>query len=322
MKLIITIDTEGDNWSEYKETKFSLENIEKILPLQDLFDNFDAKPTYLITYPVATNDRAISILTKILKEGRCEIGSHCHPWSTPPFDEEKTVQNSMLCNLPCELQYRKLSSLHNAIIKNFEITPVSFRAGRWGYNKNVALNLCRLGYKIDTSITPYVDWKYCYGPDFSDTSPKAFRSYYENNFTGSDNNSLIEIPVTIGFLQQDFTFCNYILKTIKRTFLVKLKTGGILSKLHIVNKIWLTPEAYDSKDMIKLTKVMMKRGCDFINMTFHSPSLKAGLTPFVRTTEDEKKFFRRIKEFLTFTRDNGIESIRLSDILKPGIIDV
>ena len=79
MKLIITIDTEEDNWGQFDAQKFTVENIERIPILQDLFDSFGFKPTYLLSYPVATNDRAISILKSILDRDRCEIGNHCHP---------------------------------------------------------------------------------------------------------------------------------------------------------------------------------------------------------------------------------------------------
>ena len=117
MYLIVTIDTEEDNWGEYYLPEYSLRNIEEIPKLQDLFNEFNVKPTYLITYPVATNERAVFILKRILDEGKCEIGNHCHPWNTPPFEEERNKFNSMLCNLPMELQYKKIKVLHD--LKNF-----------------------------------------------------------------------------------------------------------------------------------------------------------------------------------------------------------
>jgi hypothetical protein len=167
MYLIITIDTEEDNWGDYSPTGHALENIERIPDLQQLLNEFNVKPTYLITYPVATDERAISILKGILDEGKCEIGSHCHPWNTPPFEEVNNKKNSMLCNLPIDLQFNKISFLHQTIQNNFGITPISFRAGRWGFNQEVAKNLFRLGYQIDTSITPFVDWADFHGPAFS-----------------------------------------------------------------------------------------------------------------------------------------------------------
>ena len=133
-KLILTVDTEEDNWDRYSTTDNPVKNIEKIVSLQKMFDQFGIKPTYLITYPVATNPRSITILKKILKEGKCEIGMHCHPWNTPPFEEEINDINSMLCNLSEELVHKKLTTFHQAIGENFDIVPVSFRSGRWGFS--------------------------------------------------------------------------------------------------------------------------------------------------------------------------------------------
>src|SRR5208337_1476965 len=121
MKLVITIDTEEDNWGVFSPTGHTLKNLDRIPVLQELFDAYNVKPTYLITYPVATDTESITLLREIEKSGRCEIGMHCHPWNTPPFEEIPGDNNSMLCNLPCDLQYKKMSSLTDAIAKNFHI---------------------------------------------------------------------------------------------------------------------------------------------------------------------------------------------------------
>ena len=53
-----------------------------------------------------------------------------------------------------------------------------------------------------------------------------------------------------------------------------------------------------------------------INLSFHSTTLKQGLTPFVKTEEDERNFIIRLREFFQFTIESGIESVYLSDLLK------
>jgi len=221
----------------------------------------------------------------------------------------------MLCNLKADLQYRKIMNLHNVIKKNFDIEPACFRSGRWGFNEDVARNLHRLGYKIDTSITPYTNWMPYHGPDFSNTPPVNFRFPWGDAATKSPDGRLVEIPATVGFLQRNFALSNSILRTVTRKPLRRLRLGGILSQLGLVNKVWLSPENSDSKTMIKLAKRMMRQNFPVINLFFHSSSLKAGLTPFVKTDEDEKQFFCRLREFLRFVKDNDIESIKLSDAI-------
>jgi len=316
MYLIVTIDTEEDNWSHYSPTGHTVRNIERIPYLQDLFDERDIKPTYLITYPVATNEKSVCVLKKILDEGKCEIGSHCHPWNTPPFEEENTERNSMLCNLPADLQYRKMKTLHKGIIENLGIWPVSFRAGRWGFNQEVARNLNKLRYQVDTSITPFWDWTAEHGPDFSENYPVPYRFSCDNGTEESRHGTMVEVPVTIGFAQENFSICNRMLKSLSRNHVRKMKLIGIMYHLHLLNRIWLSPEFSTSKEMIKLARKMAKRNCQVLNMTFHSPSLIAGLGPFVKTEEDERQFLKHIKNFLVFAHDARIVSIKLSDTIR------
>jgi hypothetical protein len=238
---------------------------------------------------------------------------HCHPWNTPPFEEALNEKNSMLCNLSADLQYRKMSFLHNAIIKNLAVHPVSFRSGRWGYNQTVAENLLKLGYKIDTSITPYTTWRDYQGPDFSDISPLPFRFSCKDIYKETPDGDLIEVPATIGFLQEDFETRNLLMKMLQTRPLNLLRLIGILHKLNLLNKVWLTPELSDSRQLIELVQCLMKKDYEVINMFFHSTTLTAGLTHFVNTKEDEHEFIRRIKNFLFFAKDAGIESIKLSE---------
>jgi peptidoglycan/xylan/chitin deacetylase (PgdA/CDA1 family) len=312
MYLIVTIDTEEDNWGEYNHSEYSLSNIERIPYLQELFDEFDIKPTYLITYPVATNERYISILKKIMDEGKCEIGAHCHPWNTPPFEEKASKINSMLNNLPAELQYNKIKTLHEVIRVNFGVSPVSFRGGRWGFNRDTALIIQKLGYKVDSSITPFTSWICEYGPDFSDITPRPYRIFLDNIFENSKKGSLIEVPVTIGYLQKNFDFANRTFKIIKKVN-NKLRLIGILRKLRILNKIWLSPELSSSSEMINLTKVMIDKKFTFLNMAFHSNSLIEGQNIFAKSKDDVNEIINRIRNFLSFTKKAKIKSIKLSE---------
>jgi hypothetical protein len=315
MKLIVTIDTEEDNWGCFTPEGHTVENIERIPELQNLFDRFQVNPTYLIDYPVASDDRATSTLKAILEKGRCELGTHCHPWNTPPFQEVTNQRNSMLCNLPADLQYKKIKVLHEAIQQRFGIDPISFRSGRWGYGPDVAKILQELGYKIDTSITSYMDWTREEGPDFSEISPRPFRFSYENIFEHAPDGPLMEIPATVGYFQSNFSLCNQIFKVLTKKPLDRFVVHKVLHKLNLLNRVWLSPEIADAKTMIRLARRMRANGYKLINLFFHSPSLKHGLSPFVRTKDDEREFLQRIRQFLIFAQDTGIASITLSKSL-------
>ena len=144
MKLIVTIDTEEDNWLPFSKSGYTTENIRQVPGLQRLFADVGIRPTYLTTYQVATNPESAAILREVAEQRTGEIGAHCHPWNQPPFEETASMKNSMLCNLPGELQIRKIETLHDTIQERIGVTPTAFRSGRWGYSAAVARALVKL----------------------------------------------------------------------------------------------------------------------------------------------------------------------------------
>ncbi len=287
MKLIVTIDTEEDNWGDFRRDGWTLQNIDCVPALQGLFESYGVIPTYMVTYAAATGDRSRSILREISQSGKCEIGAHCHPWHTPPLEETMGARNSMLCNLPPALQHAKIRYLHAAIQEHLGVVPKSFRSGRWGYGPEVALALVDLDYASpDRIYTPVPD-----GP-------------------------LLEVPATIGYAQPDFSRANRTYQRVRKWSGNGRGWVALLRKLGVANRIWLSPETSSAGDMIQLARVMMRTGHPLLNMVLHSPALAAGLTPFVRTPNARRDFLRRIETFLRFTRSADIESIALSEAVR------
>ncbi|BHH86295.1 polysaccharide deacetylase family protein [Desulforhopalus sp. 52FAK] len=317
MYFIVTIDTEEDNWSKYSVNENPVSNIEKVISLQKLFDKYQIRPTYLITYPVATNTRSVEILKTIQDAGKCEIGMHCHPWNTPPFDKERIIQKeaTMLCNLPEKLVLEKMKILHNTISKNFSAAPTSFRAGRWGFGPAVAKALVQLNFHVDSSVLPYVNWKNSHGPDYSDYSPSIF-NFGSEGFVKQRSGPLLEVPATVGFLQKNFSLCQKLTKSLDNSLAKITKTNSILEKLQLLNKVWLSPEKDDPKEIVKLARRMAKSKYQCINLFFHSTSLKAGLSPFVKKFEDEITLMKNIESFLSTAQQESWESVTLTEFSK------
>jgi hypothetical protein len=314
MKLIVSIDTEEDNWARYSAADNPVENIERLVSLQKLFDQYGVRPTYLTSYPVATNPRSVEILKGLLDKGNCEIGMHCHPWNTPPFEEEINDYNSMLCNLPEPLALKKLSVLHEAICENLDLIPESFRAGRWGFSSAVARALRTLGYRVDTSVTPFTDWGQYFGPNFSSFRLHPYRFDPDDIAAPKAKGALLEIPATVGFLQSSFERCQKWTKYLESDVCKKFRLKGVFSKLRLLNKVWLSPELADAKAMIRLAKRMESMNFPCLNMSFHSTTLMAGLSPFVVTNDDEAGFLQRIEDFFAYASAIGMKSLTLSEI--------
>lgn len=317
--LFITIDTEEDLWGEYAVKHPSVENIKKIHTLQEIFAKYNAVPTYLINYPVATDAYSIDVLSGLLQKKRCDIGTHCHPWNTPPFhDEGVTERHSYMCNLPEKLILDKMAQLHNAIKKNFHFTPTVFRAGRWGVGPNVIRTIKMLGYQIDTSLH-FMSWE-------KNSIHKICINKYETVYSeGSDifcgrlrcnmcNESkyILEIPPTIGFLQNNFLLCNKLKTLIQNSFLRRFRLIGVLDRLRLLNFRVLSPEISSFEDMVKLSKAMMKNGYKYLNLTFHSTSLIAGKSPFVNNEHELDQFLKKIERYLEFLKKENVICIGMS----------
>jgi len=316
VKLFITIDTEEDSWDGYWSSSHSLDNVTRIPIIQSLFNRYGAIPTYLVSYSVVQNELASRILLDLSDKGWCEIGAHCHPWSIPPFLEEKKISNTMLCNLPYEILHEKIETLHKAIIERFKKVPLSFRAGRWAFDSEVARCIYELGYQIDTSVTPYTDWTDLSGPNFWEAPPFPYRFNPANILLSSLNGCLLEIPPTIDFLQNNSRLCSRILKWLLHSRLSRLRVIGIMDKLRILNHRWLSPEKSGGHEMIFLAKTLMRKGYKYLNMSLHSTSLLPGKSPFVRDENELRIFLQNIEVFLQFAQKHNIAFAPLSEGLE------
>jgi hypothetical protein len=315
MKIFITIDTEEDNWGEYKYKDAGVKNVAQIKKLQEIFNGYEAMPTYLVNYPVINDKTARNLIKSIYDNGRCEIGAHCHPWNTPPINEKHDKKNSMLCNLPYTLAFEKIANLHESIIKETGVEPKCFRAGRWGFSPGIAQCIKELGYKIDTSITPFYDWTRENGPDFSNAPYSEYRFDPNDIFKEKMDGSLLEVPPTIGFLQKNFKRCFKVRNWIIKSPLSKFRLLGILDMMNVINLRWLSPELISGNKMIHLAKNFMKNDYRFLNMSFHSTTLLPGRTPFVKNENELKRFLNNIETFLRFAKDRDIKIVPLSEAL-------
>lgn len=314
MNFVITIDVEEDDWGNYLSEGCSLDNIGEITQLQKLFDKYDVQPTYLINYPVASDKRSASMFQEYLHDGKCEIGAHCHPWNTPPLEEEVGHYNSMLCNLDGDLQHRKIECLHEVISQNLGVSPVAFRAGRWGIGNATFAALERLGYKVDTSVMAFQNWTAYHGPDFSAYGPEPFRFESDDLSCKCISGSLFQVPATVGILPRNNFICRSLERLLPTRSLKQPDLVRWLHRLKVSDRIYLSPELSDARQMIVLARWMRAQGYSCLNMFFHSTSLLPGLSPFIRTEQDKRDFMARIETFLNYILESGAKPTTLGTL--------
>ncbi len=82
---------------------------------------------------------------------------------------------------------------------------------------------------------------------------------------------------------------------------------AILSRLRLMARLRLSPEGYTLNEMKWITTSLIAKGVQALTMSFHSPSLKPGCTPYVRDAGELKLFIQTLRNYLSYaTRDLGV----------------
>ncbi len=290
-KLIVVIDTEEEfDWSSApSRDATSVSAMRHIQRVQNIFDEYNLVPCYVVDYPVASKKESYEVLKDIQQGGRCEIGAHLHPWVNPPFDEEISGFNTFPGNLPSNLEEEKLRILHAVIKANIGIDTKIYKAGRYGFGPSSTDILQRLGFDIDLSFCPPVDYSKEGGPDFSSYKAEPFW------FGGT---KILEIPVTGAFVGWAGVASKSIYRIANR--LIKLRVPGVLAKISAVDRLMLSPEGFDTDEHIKITNCLYKRGVRTFTWSFHSPSVVPGNTPYVKNELELIRFLDSFRKYFDY----------------------
>ena len=294
-QLIVVIDTEEEfDWSaKPSPAANTINSIEEIDKVQDIFNEYDIQPCYVVDYPIASQAKSVEILKGFLDAGQCEIGAHLHPWVNPPIEEEMTRSNMYPGNLSYDLEYSKLSNLTKKIQEAFGVKPDCYKAGRYGVGINTPNILHELGYSIDLSICSAFDYSADGGPNFSD--------YEGRPYWFGPGDSLLEIPVSGAFVGFAGKASKYLYNFAGQ--LEFLKVRGILSRLTMVDRLMLSPESYNAEEHKKLTRYLYSRGVRTFTWNFHNTSIVPGMTIYTQTDQDVENFLGTFKQYFDFFRD-------------------
>ncbi|MGB0598538.1 MAG: polysaccharide deacetylase family protein [Rubripirellula sp.] len=318
IRLAVTIDTEEEGlWSGKYRSEATVENIQGVPRFQEVCDAHGVRPTYLVTTPVAKSDAAVGILRPIQDSGRCEIGTHVHPWNSPPLSQEASSgANSFLCNLPPKIQRAKIEGLTELIERQFGRRPISFRAGRYGMGIEGINILRELGYRIDSSVIPYTSYKSQGGPDFRYATCRPYYPSSHDILASGDDGTLLEVPVTVGFTHRHFQLAHR-----ARSFAMglprTLRAVGILDRSGIATKLKLSPEQASLERMKKLATTVTRGGTKSLVLMFHSSSLKPACSPYVGSESDLSRFLADLGSFFDFCQtDLAAEVIPLGEFFR------
>lgn len=296
---IITIDTEGDNLWNVKDTERKIKGItnkngDYIWRFQELCEKYGFIPTYLTNYEMSQSEAFVELARKGIKKGTLEIGMHMHAWNSPPYyplEFQANGNNAYLGEYPKEIVYKKMDALKKILQDVFSVEITSHRGGRWYLDKYVIEILEKLGFMVDCTVSPGIDWRKNVGYTHN-SNGSNWKRYKDKPFklkTGNvlhwKKSQLLELPVTIKYREYDGKF------------------------------IWLRPTGQNRKDLFWLVnKVISSEEC-YIEFMLHSSELMPGGSPTFKTSNHIEQLYVDLEILFQYISDN-FKGIGITDFAK------
>jgi peptidoglycan/xylan/chitin deacetylase (PgdA/CDA1 family) len=296
LHLLVGIDTEGDNqWDVGARLHQTFENIYALPDLHALFARHRVRPTYLITYPVATDARSAEVLRQLRAQGGCEVGAHHHAWETPPCEAADVRRHLYASALPADRFERQLEALTGAITSAVNERPTTYRSGRFGFSASHVAPLERAGYLVESSVAPLFCERHKGGPDFVGASLTPYFLSYDDA-TRAGASQVVELPVSSALNRRVPSFLARAYAHAPRPYL----TRRVLRRLGVARMMWLRPSYSPLDDMKALARRIKDDGVPCLNLLFHSSEAIAGGSPYNRTDEELQAFLARLEWFFEF----------------------
>jgi hypothetical protein len=121
---------------------------------------------------------------------------------------------------------------------------------------------------------------------------------------------LLEVPCTTAFVGAARRLGATLHRAASAPWLQPFKAVGVLARTGALNKIMLSPEGSTIDEMVAVTETLINDGVRTLSLTFHSPSLKPGCTPYVRTTAERDAFLKTIDRYCDYflTKVHGVRA--------------
>lgn len=304
-RVIVTVDTEEEfDWTQPRRRDATSVQAVKALPeAHRRLRGFGLEPAYLVDYPVATTPESIEVLRGFVEAGEATVGAQLHPWVNPPFDEPVDALHSFPGNLPRRTERAKLTELTRAIRDGLNVQPIMYRAGRYGIGPNTEALLDELGYRVDASVRPLFDYMDEGGPNFERVRSAPY-------WTGPERR-ILELPLTTTFVGGLRSFGEPLFR-----LGAKLPASrGLLARARLLNRIALTPEGIPVDEALTALRLLLDNGTRLFSISFHSPSVEPGHTPYVRDAQDLARFYAWFDGVLGFLAKNGVEPVSVAEVL-------
>src|SRR5687767_13935470 len=311
--LICSIDVEEDNWLPQRSS-CTAENVRRLPTLVPLLKKLGVRPTFFVSHSAVRHPGTAGFIERAIEETGGELAAHLHPWNTPPSPERAVPANTMMCNLPPEVQRAKIASLLDAHESAFGRRPTSFRAGRLGGGPRVVRQLVDAGFTVDSSVAPLTDLSGEGGPSFVDSRIQAHMLAAEPVAGDAGTPpSIIEVPLSVSLTRLPLERWRATRRDLLETAPGQAALRA-MSAARVLRRVALSPEVESTGDMLRAAHVLLASGAGYVQLTWHSPTLVPGLTPFTRTLPDVRRFLRTLETVIERLRARyGLESVTVGE---------
>jgi len=308
----------GPHWAIRKPLSFL--NIIEGIPhkLQPIIDEFSLKTTYLLSPEVLANSECLKLFQSLQNQN--ELAAHMHGEFVEPlanWNADRT--DAFQIDFSPLIEYQKIHSLTELFEKKLGFRPTSFRAGRFGLSRYTLRFLDKLGYFVDSSVTPFTWWWRRKGKGVNFLGA-PYQPYFPsfNDFRKRGKMKILEVPIGIvnpfwakwpSPILRRINPLNRIQTILLSTFLGKR-----------IKSIWLRPTFSTVHQMIFVTHWIIKSvrsRTPILNMMFHSNEIMAGMSPYNQSEDEVKNFLKKLREYFTFLLSKfEVQSIALSETVK------
>jgi len=301
--LCVSIDCEcdkGPGWRTQKPLGFSgiLQGIRD--RLQPLFRRFRAKPTYLLSPEIMRDAQALEALVHL--DGDAEFGTHLHGEFAEPGAFEPDVTSAFQCHYDQETERQKLEYLTNLFRSSFGRLPRSFRAGRFGIGPHSLGLLQDLGYAVDSSVTPHMDWRSAGAPEvsFLQASTQPYWPVLDKpELAAPHAGMLLEVPVTI--------------------------RPSVFAGISLIGRWaeprWLRPTRGSVARLIEVAREEIRHAQSshsdrpiILNCMFHNVEIVAQASPYAKNEAEADAIMKSLSGLLAFAEREGIHGLGLGDL--------
>jgi hypothetical protein len=296
--LCVSIDCECDKGARWRLRRpLAFQGVHEGIgaKLHPVFAEYGAKPTYLLSPEVLDSAFAVDLLATLRG---CELGTHLHGELAQPGAAVPDVTLAVQREYPPQLERAKLTWLTDTFRDAFGRAPKSFRAGRFGLGPSSIGILEDLGYSVDSSVTPHVDWS-AVSPGLSFVGAPEQPYHPDPRDPARPGRSrLLEVPITI-----------------RPPRLAVLPFLG-----RRLERRWLRPTKNDGAALVAVARESIDRAARagretiVLNAMFHNVEVVPGASPYAATERDAARILGRLTTLLGFARQEGIESIGLGDV--------